>query len=1103
MLRSFLSLSLGLIFCVSSLANAEGAETPCRGLLLNAESFGFGPTAAIAQVFPRLAGEYPRIGYIGEPHTLGLQKDLPYHEIIPLTANPTDDQIREQLRKLFSQYSHLFTALDFRLARLAQEEGFSVGMYDPLTWFWPTIPEITKKLDVYIAQDFINVRNRLAEESPAFPQNVEVVAPLVQPLRRTLLKDRDGTILVNLGGLSNPFVPDDVLVNFAILLARSGYAAALENSSDIVITTKPEFVERLKSDLRAATFTPLEIQDYLQRSRVAFMTSGLGNLFEASSAGTPVIWLPPTNDSQGQQLELLKSHGMIDWALDWTDFLDEPPLDYFRPQHEVMAELHRRMALVLANGSYQLRLVQAMRAKMDQARNADPQNIRRLIDQFGQGGVSQLAEAINLWALGHKGQALSSRHKFEKKWILGGGLGVRFESPIPFEITADDNLNFAGHWPGVKECVGHECPSDVVISHTVSDVAKITQQPGRIDIEAPWGPKLPPDFVHLVYGAARNEWLRRGLFPVHAACIGNDQDGYDLLVGPPGSGKTSLTLYNASVHGAKVFSGDKTLIQVNADGTLDAIAGTRTITVRPKDLYRWSTVEKNNMHVFGDRVTFELADSAYSAAKKVRIRRVLLVNLNDTSNDFQQLSTLSALHTLYPFFADKQREDVLVGGGDALFDGSVSADIRAQLAARLGLGLQKIPVHRAISSLQNVSAFMARTAQASGDTDTPTAAPLSPASPKKILYGICGIGNGHHSRQLSIVRALLSQGHQIVLLGYGESLDYFRNRFPPHENLQVLEVANPYFVGGSQGLDFQATAQSARNQGVDFNKINSEALATVSRLLGTPDLVISDYEMISAQYANAKGAPLITVDQQSKYLVGDFPQELEGTTFKDEVERLGMFFPVASRRLAVSFFQVPITQSETRFQVEVFPPMIRPEILRAKDHPKSERPSILVYITSQQLGDQPFAEWIKTIREHLPHKFDAHVFLPARMELPVDDRNISFYRHGDPRFDSILISSHGVISTAGHTLLSEAMYLEKPVYALPLALYEQQLNAYMIEKGGFGVRSQQLSVDKFVEFIDKLETYAANIRTDRSILIKTPGNDLLLSEIARMLAPKR
>lgn len=67
--------------------------------------------------------------------------------------------------------------------------------------------------------------------------------------------------------------------------------------------------------------------------------------------------------------------------------------------------------------------------------------------------------------------------------------------------------------------------------------------------------------------------------------------------------------------------------------------------------------------------------------------------------------------------------------------------------------------------------------------------------------------------------------------------------------------------------------------------------------LGRPDLVISDYEPVSAQYSYALRIPLVTVDQQSKYLLAD---SREMPTFGDltpneEIARLSLFFPKAYR----------------------------------------------------------------------------------------------------------------------------------------------------------------------------------------------------------------
>jgi Glycosyl transferase family 1 len=69
-------------------------------------------------------------------------------------------------------------------------------------------------------------------------------------------------------------------------------------------------------------------------------------------------------------------------------------------------------------------------------------------------------------------------------------------------------------------------------------------------------------------------------------------------------------------------------------------------------------------------------------------------------------------------------------------------------------------------------------------------------------------------------------------------------------------------------LDFAASLDAAQNQHINFFQENIAAMAQAQKMIGKPDLVISDYEPVSAQYAYAYDAPLITVDQQSKYLIG-------------------------------------------------------------------------------------------------------------------------------------------------------------------------------------------------------------------------------------------
>ena len=123
-------------------------------LLLNAEPFGFGPTAAIAECFLHLRPLFQTIGYLGKGHTLDLQKPLPYDRIHDLEREENPEAV-------FADYDIFFTALDFEMAGKALAHGLTVIIYDPLTWYWKTIPAVVRDVDLYIAQNFFGVEERL------------------------------------------------------------------------------------------------------------------------------------------------------------------------------------------------------------------------------------------------------------------------------------------------------------------------------------------------------------------------------------------------------------------------------------------------------------------------------------------------------------------------------------------------------------------------------------------------------------------------------------------------------------------------------------------------------------------------------------------------------------------------------------------------------------------------------------------------------------------------------------------------------------------------------------------------------------------------------
>lgn len=357
----------------------------------------------------------------------------------------------------------------------------------------------------------------------------------------------------------------------------------------------------------------------------------------------------------------------------------------------------------------------------------------------------------------------------------------------------------------------------------------------------------------------------------------------------------------------------------------------------------------------------------------------------------------------------------------------------------------------------------------------------------KILYGICGIGNGHTNRQLPLIEHFARKS-RMMIFGYGESYAHFSTKFQSSDSIHVEEVAVPFYVGNHEGIDFEATANHPLNRSRDFHRVNAHALAKAQNFLGKPDLVITDYEPVSAQYAYAHHAPFVTIDQQSKFLCGDFP-ELQGHSCRDEIARLLMFFPRADTRIACSFFQVPPKENPDA-EVLLYPPLLKESVVRLQRDAVRKMDSVLLYVSSQKEFIQPYDELLGICDSQRNTLF--HIFARGITQEKSARANVHIYEHGDPRFEQVFSDCGGIVSTAGHTLLSEAMHAEIPVYAIPLPLYEQKMNAEIIDEHGFGVSHPRMDEDHLADFVRRLPQFAKAIRDDKEVLLHGPSQQSII-----------
>jgi uncharacterized protein (TIGR00661 family) len=341
-----------------------------------------------------------------------------------------------------------------------------------------------------------------------------------------------------------------------------------------------------------------------------------------------------------------------------------------------------------------------------------------------------------------------------------------------------------------------------------------------------------------------------------------------------------------------------------------------------------------------------------------------------------------------------------------------------------------------------------------------------------VVYGVCGIGNGHAYRAIPVIRALARE-RSVAVLTYGGAAAVFGKESESLPNLRVFPVSVPYLPGGPRGLDWAAAA--SRAGAVDPWAVNGRTLAAVEELIEKPAMVISDYEPVSASYAYATGAPLVTFDQQSKFLVGDFPRSGQDGEFgpDDEIARLRMFFPKADLRLACSFFPVPLLSMPYE-AVEIVAPVLRAEILHLRREP-ADRPTVLVYLSPEAVGGGDPVSIAAAAADYPQTEF--HIYCkPQTVAYDPVPANVTLHNRGDGAFMDLLAKAHGIICTAGHGLLSEIAHLGIPALTVPLQLHEQQTNAAAMESAGSGIKAEGFTaaaVGSFLRALPELKAVAA------------------------------
>jgi uncharacterized protein (TIGR00661 family) len=217
-----------------------------------------------------------------------------------------------------------------------------------------------------------------------------------------------------------------------------------------------------------------------------------------------------------------------------------------------------------------------------------------------------------------------------------------------------------------------------------------------------------------------------------------------------------------------------------------------------------------------------------------------------------------------------------------------------------------------------------------------------------------------------------------------------------------------------------------------------------------PHLILSDYEYITARAAQLMGRPCISLDNQH-LLTNCLYDPPPGERLNRYLTCFFIRRLVASRYLITSFLPLPPAD---RTRTEVFPPLIKPKVM---DLQPTTGDYAIVYLRGYNYGMS------MKLLSRMGRKFVIY----GQGERP-DEGMLHFKKTSEDDFLADLAGCRYVIANGGHSLITEALYLGKPILCLPVQFfYEQFFNAYFLEKYGFGQFS--LDIDGRENFIHSFE----------------------------------
>jgi len=333
------------------------------------------------------------------------------------------------------------------------------------------------------------------------------------------------------------------------------------------------------------------------------------------------------------------------------------------------------------------------------------------------------------------------------------------------------------------------------------------------------------------------------------------------------------------------------------------------------------------------------------------------------------------------------------------------------------------------------------------------------------MFCVLGEGRGHMTQAMAVKEMAEAAGHQIVAVTLGVSSQrpmpaYFASAM----KLTVRQLPTLEFkYKNNRAVSNTATLLGVLGQLPKYFRILRELDVIVQET--QPDIILNFFEPLAAFYAisRRRRPPVVAIGHQFMF---QHPRYFRAKKLWRQLVSMKLYtrlLGARSTKLALSLYRAADLPEKNLF---VGPPILRRQLFHLT--PRTSGEFVLVYLLNHGYADQIIAWSDKNPATRL-HCFYDKPGAPAEHG---HSASLTFHKLDGEKFLRMMADCRQVVCTAGFESVSEAAWLGKPLFLVPVENHiEQQVNALDAEQHGLGIAANSFDLDRLRELPESLPTH--------------------------------